>query len=377
MILKNNSIQLMEEIETRRGKLTFRLSNQPIDNEWDHFVESSDLGHFEQTSRWAVAKDLNARKPYRIILSKDGAIIGGFQILTRQHKRFINLGLLKKGPIVIDRDPAILKLMINYLKKTINNDYSAVIIQPPDFDSEITDIMINSGFIPNYIGGIIKCANVLIDLTFPEEVIYNNLKRQKKQNIKIAKRAGVVIRQGYRKELETFFNLMKSTCLRRGVKPNPPTKNMVEKIWDTFSPNNIVLFLAEYEKNIISGVLVITCGTRASLWKFGWSGQYGHIRPNDLLFWEIFKWAKSEGFKYADLGEFGSYYAKGSYIYDNLELCKNWDDVRYKTGFGGDILKLQPGFLYFSNSMAEGLYRSVLPRLINLPVIKSLFNKLL
>ncbi len=378
MIPSFNNLKKLEEIKTSNGTLTFWLSQSLLDDDWDGFVEGSGFSHFEQTSRWAKAKKSSNWEPYRILLSRDQQIIGGFQILWKQKTKFAKFGLLKKGPIIVDRDPYVIRVIINFLKRTIHNNFLAAIVQPPDTDEEITSIMMNSGFIPNFIGGIIKCANVLVDLNLTEEQIFNKMKRQKRQNIKTARKAGIIIRQGERNEIGTFFALMEYTCWRRGVEPNPPRKEILEIIWESFYQNNqIALFFAQYQNTIISGVMVIVLGKKAFLWKFGWSGQFGHMRPNDLLFWEIFKWAKSRDCHFADLGEFGSYHAKGNLAYAELEIYKDYQDVNFKTGFGGNIIKLQPGLVYFSNALAYHLYQNILPILIKIPFVKTYVYRLL
>ncbi|MCX7974662.1 MAG: peptidoglycan bridge formation glycyltransferase FemA/FemB family protein [Candidatus Aminicenantes bacterium] len=372
MIRIFNNLKKLEEIKTQNGTLTFWLSQRLLDDECDAFVKNSDFGHFEQTSRWAKTKKNFNWESYRILQSRDQQIIVGFQILWKYNTAFTKLGLLKKGPIIIERNPYLIRLIINFLKRTIHNNFLAAIVQPSDFDEELSSLMINSGFIPNLLCGMIKCANVLVDLNLTDEQIFQKKKRQKRQNINAAQKAGIIIRQGKKIEIGIFFNLMKHTCLRRGVRPNPPSKETLKIIWDSFyQSNQIALFFAEYQNNIISGAMVIILGKIAFLWKFGWSGPFSYMRPNELLFWKIFKWAKSRGYRFVDLGEFGSYQANINITYAELENFKNYQDLNFKLGFGGDIIKLKLGLVYFSCNLSESLYNNILPTLIRIPIIKT------
>jgi len=73
-------------------------------------------------------------------------------------------------------------------------------------------------------------------------------------------------------------------------------------MWQLFYPSgHLKLFVAELEHEVVSAIIAIPFGRSFKLWKFGWSGKYGDCRPNDILYWEIFKWAKDHGFHNVDL----------------------------------------------------------------------------
>src|ERR1017187_3150477 len=76
------------------------LSPELEDPYWDDFLKATPLGHFQQSSLWARAKDIEGWRPVRMILTLDGQIAGGFQILTA-HTRFGLIGYVSKGPVVI------------------------------------------------------------------------------------------------------------------------------------------------------------------------------------------------------------------------------------------------------------------------------------
>ena len=367
-------------IEMQAGSSTLEFWQSPpsIDDDWDSFLAGSTYGQFEQTSLWAEVKKLSGWRPFRTIITQDGKIIAGFQTLWQKKAYFLKLGLLMKGPVIETNNEQLIQIIIDYFKKAVKKHFQAILVQLPDKDIRLTSMLLNSGFLPNRISGSFKSANVVINLDQSEDRLFKSLKRQKRQNIRIAREAGITVREGGQQELPIFFNLMRTTCLRRGVAPNPSTEEICEALWKVFSPKNqIKLFLAEYQEEIISAVLVLTVGRHASLWKFGWSGKWGQFRPNDLLFWEIFSWAKAQGYLSADLGPFGSFASDGLTAATDLGSLEDSSDVRFKTGFGGEIIRLQPGLLYIPNPIYRSLYRVFSPILLTSPVFRKYFSKML
>ncbi len=374
----DNTYKKVGEVHLAGKNLTFRESVFSPDPEWDNFLFNTGFEHFEQTSLWAEAKKLEGWKTSRIIAIRNDQIVGGFQILYKEKLKFLKIGLLMKGPVITSNDPIVVKSFLNQLKKFVHRNFFALLLQAPDREDRITSELRQIGFRPNFIKWIIKSANVKINLNLPEDQLVKKMKRQKRQNIQQAKNAGIVVRPGTREDLGLFFKLMSTTCRRRGVRPNPSSLKALEKIWDLFSASDkIALFFAGLNDINISALMVIIMGKHVSLWKFGWSGEYSHFRPNDLLFWETLKWAKAAGYQTADLGSFGTYILKKGRILDLRENYLERQDVRFNTGFGGQVINLQPGLIYFSNPVISFLAKTILPHLASFPLTEKIIYKLI
>jgi lipid II:glycine glycyltransferase (peptidoglycan interpeptide bridge formation enzyme) len=367
-------------VETKRQQnqtIHFFQSTTELDPVWDDFLARSSASHFEQSCAWAIMKKRAGWFFWRIIIELDGKIIGGFQILWKKKFIFLKIGLLLKGPIIETNDPIIIDLVINFIKKYTKRKLSALIIQPPENNFELCHKLTEKGLVNNEISFIIKSATVTVDLSSIDD-LWNKIKRQKKQNIRRAEEAGITIRQGDHKELSIFFELMKETCKRRKVPPNPPSLYLIECLWGSLAPRGqMKLFLAQYQTEIISGILVILLGKIAYLWKFGWSGRYANYYPNELLFWEIFKWAKQQGFDRADLGYITSYRRIGHIL---LDTCNSWpdeSDAVFKVRLGGEITKLPPAAVYIPNFIFRLAYKLLVPWIDARPKIRDRFIRVI
>ncbi len=356
------------------GSYTVWCSKRTIDDRWDNFLCSARDGQHEQTSRWADCKKNNSWKNKRIIITKDGNIVGGFQILYKKKWVVGNIGYISKGPVLIENNSQLLNLIIQNIKLTAEKYHiSLLLIHPSNNRYDISHRLENKGFLKNKFNCVVSEATQRINLDYSEDELFKKMKRQKRQNIKKAIKKGVNIREGERKELKTFFQYMLKTCERQGVKPNPSKLECIEKIWDHFSTmGNIRLFLSELNDKIISGILSINFGETAYLWKFAWSGEHGDCRPNDLLFWETFRWAKRQGLKNIDLVSVSK---KMTEKCSRKETNTNGSSF-FKSGFGGEFLPLPEEKIYIYKKTYKIFY-SVFLDFPSLSVLKKkIFGKI-
>jgi lipid II:glycine glycyltransferase (peptidoglycan interpeptide bridge formation enzyme) len=359
--------------------LTVWDATQPIDDQWDAFLASTPFGHFYQTSKWARARVLDGWKSWITVITREDEIIAGFQILWRVKSPVGKVGLLLKGPVIASDDPQMIAHVISVLKRSAQtNRLKALVIQPPDKGEQIDLSLRQQGFSSSYFNSTIKNNTVLIDLRGSEEEIFKRIKRTKRQNINTAIRKGITVRQGDKEDLETFFTFMTETCKRQQVLPSPSNIDFLYTLWDLFSPGgNITLFLAEYEGEVVTCLIVLTLGGTAYLWKFGWSGKHAKLYPNILIYWEIFKWAKAHGFHFADLGTISPGLAQRIWNGDTAteEMSKTYSYM--KTCFGGDVVPLSKGFVYIPNVFLRTAYNILMPLIIKSPVLsrKLLFER--
>jgi len=352
--------------------LTVWQSNNETSPLWDSYVERSLNGQFQQTSMWARLKKLDGWNVIRIVITDKESMVGGFQILFRPRSYIGNIGLLIKGPVFESGRPDLEHFVIDMVKyAAINYKIKVIVVQPPDNCSELPQRLRQNGFLPNYIDYIIKEATVVIDLKRETEEILKSMKHAKRTNIRRAQKKGVTVREGHEEELGIFFEHMQASCKRQGVSPNPSNIEFLQRMWQLFYPSgHLKLFVAELEHEVVSAIIAIPFGRSFKLWKFGWSGKYGDCRPNDILYWEIFKWAKDHGFHNVDLVVISEQSAV-AILRDGKrseEITKTWSF--FKLDFGGDIVLLPGGCIYMRNPIIRFLYKTGMPIVNRFPKLR-------
>ena len=369
----NPDYTAMDSADAGGGTLIAWQSRHSNDALWDSFLAGSCQSHFYQTSMWAEARKLDGWHPQIVLITRDGAVQGGFQVLTRSKPYIGNIGLVLKGPVVNSNDSTDIEFVIRTLKVFArSNRIRALVVQPPDRDREMPDLLFKSGFSPSHLEHAIKNNTVVIDLRGDEESLFKAIKRQKRQNIRTAMNSGVTVREGGKDELPVFFSFMLETCKRQGVSPSPASLEFIERMWTVFSPTgSIKLFVSEYGGEIVSCLIVLPFGDTAYLWKFGWSGKHHKVAPNIFILWEVLKWAKANGHSRADLGPISRELA--SIVWDGGaitgEQAKTYSF--YKLTFGGEVVRLTEGFAYFINPLLGRAYDFFMPCLSANPYLKS------
>lgn len=366
---RNPSYIKVKSIDTPQGTLTAWNCPETDNPAWDTFLDATAFGHFYQTSMWAQVRTINGWQPLITIITLNDQLIGGFQILQRSKLCLGKIGLLLKGPVIDSDDPIIINFVISTLKKTVQSyKIRALIGQPPDKNTNMQDELKKSGFSLNHLDDAIMNNTVSIDLWGSEEEIFKRIKRQKRQNINTALKKGVTIREGQKDDLKTFFKYMLETCKRQQVSPSPSSEDFLLKMWDLFAPSgHMKLFMAQCEGEDVTGLVVLPFSDTAYMWKFGWSGNYGNCRPNEMLYWEIFKWAKKNGFLRADVGALAQAESaqNGSAPAEDLSTYS-----RFKSEFGGETVALSNGFVYIPNPLIRWAYNRLMPYINTKPSLK-------
>ena len=136
-------------------------------------------------------------------------------------------------------------------------------------------------------------ASVVVDLTPTENEIIASFEKQGRWGIHRAIREGLVIEQS--NDWDSIYDLYRQTMIDGGA-----SCSSIEQLKD----KTIVLFVCKKNEKIIAGASLemgengMTLQTNFSI------REFNIMQPNNLLYWECIKWAKSNGQKTLDFGGF-------------------------------------------------------------------------
>ena len=267
-------------------------------NTWDSFLETTLLGQFQQSSKWARVKALEGWRAYREAFADSGGISGGYQILWKP-TRLGKIGYVSKGPVLraetADRLEGALRRVCESAKQLA---LAGLIVQPPDFSSMGVGDLRRKGFSGATIPGVIR-STLLVEMRGAPGEVDRGLSQTMRNEARQAGRKGVIVCEGTRTDLPMFFELMLETCRRQESPPNPSKLELLLALWDELQPR-VHLRFAKVKDEIVAGLLLIAFGDRLTLWKKGWNSVGGKNHPNSLLHVDAIKWAASQGFRYFD-----------------------------------------------------------------------------
>ena len=267
--------------------------------EYKKFLEGHPKCNFQQSLEWAEVKKPNWQP--EVILAEDANknIVGSLCVWIRKMPVFGNIMYASRGPVCDVHDIAVIKQLTEGAKE-LAKKYNAIGLRiEPDVlktDNTFRDIVLNLGYKikddakdfkdeiqPRYVFRLdIK------DKT--EEEIMAGFKQKWRYNVRLAKRKGVVVKEGTREDLKDFHKIMVETGERDGFITRP--LSYFEKMYDNMVPGgHMKLLMAYYEDKPIAGVIPIFYGNKTWYLYGASSNQHRNLMPNYLLQWEMIKMA--------------------------------------------------------------------------------------
>ena len=349
-----------EEFEQKAfggGTAVAWISSESEDICWDKFLQETPYGQFQQSTIWARAKQPGGWKPVRVVVTTDGEIVGGFQILRRPYW-WGGIGYLSKGPVVLAPAPEIADFATELLRKLSRRErLRALVVQPPDLCEQMPTRLAGGGFEPDVLGEV-NSATWIVGLEGGFEAVEQRMDGEARRKARQAVKRGVSIREGGRQDLETFFELMLSTCKRQQVDPNPPDVQHLFALWDAAYPAGCIrLYFADYEGKPLTGYIDIGFGKTLTQWKKGWTSTEGQRNPNDLGTYEALKWASGNGYRSYDFSAFDKKIAMALLNGEPLSAEQERTRHTFFIRFGGAPRLLPESRVYFPNPLLRLAYR--------------------
>jgi lipid II:glycine glycyltransferase (peptidoglycan interpeptide bridge formation enzyme) len=352
-----------------------RTSHEIEDPAWDAFLEKNPGGDHVQTSLWAQLKALLGWRAIRIVVTRSENIVGGAQLLIRQLPVVGAIGYVPRGPVFALDDPLLTELIINRLQQIVKDQgIQYLVVQPPRTGEALAGQLPGWGFRPSPIKAA-PTATSLIDLTADLDVILARMNKATRKHIRRGLREGIIVREGTDDDVDTFYRLLTATGQRRQF--SPYSKEYFLEMWRIFRPpGHIKLFLAEYEGEAVSAHWIILFGNRLISKQSGWSGRHAQRRPNEVLDWEVIKWAKAQDYHYYDFEGIDPVAARAILQDGSLPESFTQTPTSFKLKFGGQVVLLQGAYDYVYNPMLRWAYSEIYLKVANWSLTEKAINRI-
>lgn len=283
-----------------------RILEKSEEHLWDKFIQKHPLATIHQASVWGHFQEKipSKGKYWIIILEQDSKIIGGTLLIKQKLPKSHSWLYAARGPLLDYNSKNIQEQMENLLTtlKTIAKKENAIFlrIDPPlekekKFKGFYT---IKYGFQPEH--------TLILDLKKTEEELLKLMKPKGRYNIRLAEKKGVEIikvnpkdNKKFNAYVDNFYEILKETTQRDQFHGHD--KDYYRMMIEMLSlSDNAHLYLAEYNSEIIAGIIVTYFKDTATYY-FGASGNKDrNVMAPYLLHWYAIKEAKVKNFKYYD-----------------------------------------------------------------------------
>ncbi len=286
------------------------------DAAWDAFVTASPLGFHTQLSPWARVKAANDWSAVRVMADGGSGPIGAQVLVRRVGPGPFALGYAPRGPVATTWDEASMAAFGAALRRTAKQlRLTHVTVDPPLEVVAARALFTGAGWRPA--DDVQPKRTREVPLGRPEE-LWGELRSKWRQYIQKARRSGVVITDGDRDDLETFYEIFVGTARRTGFIPR--TLDSYREVWDAFQPSGAaqLLFARLPGGEPVATLFLLRCGRRVVEPYGGMTPSGAESRANYLLKWEAIRRAAEDG----------------AAVYDMWGLAHAGIE-QFKTGFGG------------------------------------------
>lgn len=321
------------------------LGEQPYseaDAEWDAFVAAHPNCSLLQTTNWARLKNRFNWSSQRVWLRKEGQLVAGAQVLFRSAALgIIKIGYIPHGPLVNWDDQEQVDVLFDQIDHAAYQHRAGIVkIEPMLWQDELPAAPWES--LRQRLGDKLVDGDTiqpprtsLIDLRPPLDEILGAMKQKTRYNIRLAAKKEVKVRQGQLEDIQLFNQLMQTTGERDNFGVH--AASYYRAALELFAPEQAALFIAEYQGQPLSAVMVFAHGPRAAYLYGASSNEERSRMPNYAVQWEAIQWAKAKGCVSYDM--WGIPDAPEAELEANFTQRRDglWGVYRFKRGFGGEI----------------------------------------
>jgi len=281
---------------------------------WDEVVFSSSHSTIFHTVKWLrLAQEQSNAELLPLMFYKGAQLVAIYPIFVKKQGPIkvalsppIKSYMLYLGPVIADygslkqdkKESTYIQIqqeMDNYIFKTIGCKYARIRSSPGLYDSR-----------PLRWSGYTVDANYTyrIDLTSGIDTVWDQFDKSVRRMITQSQRGGVTVRTGDEKDLEFIHDLLYKRYIEQGQKPID-YKKYLNTIYQKFYPDNLKIFVAEYNGQGISGCFFLCFKNILYFWVGLPKTDLTGLSPNDLIQWEAIKWAHMHGLEYYELMDMG------------------------------------------------------------------------
>lgn len=307
---------------------------------WNEFVDINPYAHFYHLWEWGdIQCRTYANFRYYLAIKCGDDLVGILPLLLIKSSinkpisipnKLVSLPFCEYGgPLVQDSSdlrqikPALMRLSktVIRLARRLSVDYIELRHPMKILSSDLSC----SGFIASR-----RNVTFRIDLTKCESELWRNLKKDARNPIRRATKAGVKIKEVKADRVRQYYSLYLGAQKRHGSPPHSYTFFM--NVYNAFRRKGLLqMFFATYDNRPIGGIMIFCFNGKTYDWNAVTDPKYRKLNPNNLLIWHVIKWARENNFKVLDLGRTRRE-TKGLY--------------HFKRGWGGREMNLED-YLFF------------------------------
>ena len=334
----------------------------PEDAQWERFVTQTPGGDILQTDAWAQTKKALGFDVGRVIRRRGGMIAGGSQIIVKRLGPLGGIGYIARGPVLCSSHAGLDEELLDGIHAWCrDNRVRHLIVQPGENAAGIADALAARGYIGNA-PAVAPTATIRVDLRQSLDEILSRMSAARRRDIRLAERNQIDVSIGGEADLDVFCAMHEATAQRQEFAPL--SRTYLQRQWNVLHPLGwLQLFVARHEGRPIAGISVTAFADRVSFRVAGWTGEAAKFRCNAACHWSAIQWARRQGYRHYDFGDFDRNMAETLIADPNAAGDHAQSPEAFKHRFGGDVVLLPKPLQFTFNPVARAVTRMAFGRL--------------
>lgn len=342
---------------------------------WNSALAKLPGAHILQTWEWGDFKQhTTGWQPIRIAYQRDGAIVGMVSLGIR-HVGPVNVLYAPKGPVFDPADLPLTHRILDHLQQIarhyravwlkIDPDVIAATGDPNDDDAPSPAAMSarhpdGARFMAElrdrrwrFSADQVQFRNtIVLDLAHSPDALLAGMNQSTRRKIRMAEKAGVVIRSGGLDDLDLLYALYQVTGARDDFLIRP--RAYYVEAWQRFIEAGLAQpLIAEYRGRAIAHVILYAFGGTCWYMYGASADEAREVMPNYLLQWHAIQWAQARG-----LARYDFWGAPD--VFDPSD--RMWGVYQFKRGFRGVVTRHIGAWDYVPYPPLYTLYEGAVPR---------------
>jgi len=297
-------------------------------NIWEQFASNYKPNTFLQSWGWGEYQKLSGNKIFRLGLFDNGQVIG-VCLATKIKARKGPLLYCQHGPLMDWKEPRQFEVFLDELYNIGKNEGVWFIRVTPlmeDLPHNLTLIK-SLAFNKAPVHNIDAQITLVLDLSFDEEILLQNMRKSTRYEIRKAKKAGVtVFRKQGKDALKQFYDLYVVMQKRQRFIPYPYER--FENECKAFVPlRQQEIFFTEYKGEVLSTAIINFYGQTAFYNHGAAILKHPKVSSSHILLWETIKYSRIRGCRF--------YNFWGGIAPEENKKHHWWGITVFKRGFGG------------------------------------------
>jgi serine/alanine adding enzyme len=241
-------------------------------------------------------------KPYYIIYEENGVIKGVMLVNIQNYfgnmlKKVASRSVIIGGPVVSDLNIEVTEKIFSFYKETLPGEVIYTQIRNI-YDMAYCDSLLSDAGYKR-----IDHLNYLIELDNSEEELWGKVYSKRRNEIRRAAKEGVQVKEiDYKTEFNISYNILFQVYSRAKL-PLPYKEYFFNAL--NLSYGCFRIFGAYFDGGLIGFMYALCYGNRVYNWYAGSMANFHNKYPNDIITWEVIKWAKNNGYHLFDFGGAG------------------------------------------------------------------------